>query len=142
MKICIGCGYRFESQTWQCAKCGYEPEMHDEFPFFAPHLIDTYSGFEARFFHDLAKVENGNFWFESRNRLLIWALKRNFPEVSNFLEIGCGRVLYFLIYIIAGACSAWFFCLFNLHSTLPLMGASGSISGLMGAYTVLYGKSN
>jgi SAM-dependent methyltransferase len=90
MKICISCGYRFEAQTWQCAKCGYLPEMRDTYPFFAPQLVDSYGGFEARFFHDLAKVENGNFWFESRNRLLIWALKRHFPEARNFLEIGCG----------------------------------------------------
>ncbi len=90
MKICISCGHRFEAKTWQCSKCGYQPEMRDTYPFFAPQLIDTYGGFDACFFHDLAKIENGNFWFESRNRLLIWALKRNFPEARNFLEIGCG----------------------------------------------------
>ena len=90
MKICISCGYRFEGEDWQCAKCGYLPEMIDGYPFFAPQLVDTYGGFEARFFHLLAEIEKGNFWFESRNRLLIWALRRYFSNARNFLEIGCG----------------------------------------------------
>jgi len=90
MKICISCGYRFEAETWQCSKCGYLPEMRDKYPFFAPQLIDSYGGFEARFFDDLTEIEKGNFWFESRNRLLSWALKSNFPGACNFLEIGCG----------------------------------------------------
>jgi SAM-dependent methyltransferase len=64
--------------------------MRDGYPFFAPQLVDTYGGFEARFFHLLAEIEKGNFWFESRNRLLIWALKRYFLNARNFLEIGCG----------------------------------------------------
>ncbi|MBI4832469.1 MAG: class I SAM-dependent methyltransferase, partial [Candidatus Lindowbacteria bacterium] len=38
----------------------------------------------------LSKIEKGNFWFESRNRLLIWALRRYFNTAANFLEIGCG----------------------------------------------------
>ena len=35
-------------------------------------------------------MEAGNFWFRSRNRLLVWALQRYFPEAKNLLEIGCG----------------------------------------------------
>jgi len=90
MKICISCGYRFEGESWQCSECGYIPEMCDGYLYFAPHLIDSYGGFEARFFHLLAEIETGNFWFESRNRLLIWTLKRYFSNSRNFLEIGCG----------------------------------------------------
>jgi membrane associated rhomboid family serine protease len=32
--------------------------------------------------------------------------------------------------------------LFNLHSSLPAIGASGAISGVMGAYAVLYPRAN
>jgi SAM-dependent methyltransferase len=64
--------------------------MLEGYPFFAPRLVDTYGGFEARFFHLLAEIEKGNFWFESRNRLLIWALRKYFSNARNFLEIGCG----------------------------------------------------
>ena len=35
-------------------------------------------------------MERGHFWFESRNELLIWALKKYFTGMRSFLEIGCG----------------------------------------------------
>ena len=66
------------------------PELRDGYPYFAPQLVDSYGGFDAVFFHDLSKIEQGNFWFESRNRLLVWMLKQHFPKARNFLEIGCG----------------------------------------------------
>ena len=90
MRICVDCGYQVETGNWQCTNCGYQPEMYNEFKVFAPQLVDNYGGFDSRFFRDLAAIENGNFWFESRNRLLIWSLKRHFPKARNFLEIGCG----------------------------------------------------
>ena len=31
-----------------------------------------------------------NFWFRARNKLIIWALRRYFPNAATFLEIGCG----------------------------------------------------
>ena len=57
---------------------------------FAPELAREVEGFEADYFPRLADQEAGNFWFRSRNRLLIWALKQYFPNAKNFLEIGCG----------------------------------------------------
>jgi len=90
MKICLNCGHLFRREDWQCPKCGHLPEMHDGYPFFAPQLVDAYGGFEAQFFHRLARMEKGHFWFESRNRVVIWALRRYFTNARNFLEIGCG----------------------------------------------------
>lgn len=90
MKICLDCGYRFESEGLKCLNCGFTPEIRDGYPFFAPQLVDSYGGFETRFFNDLIEIEKGNFWFESRNRLLVWALKCHYPKARNFLEIGCG----------------------------------------------------
>jgi membrane associated rhomboid family serine protease len=77
---------------------------------------------------------HGGFGHLLGNMIFLWI-------VGCVLEIGCGRVLYLLIYLLTGACSAWFFFLFNMQSTIPLIGASGAISGLMGAYTVLFGRS-
>jgi SAM-dependent methyltransferase len=48
-------------------------------------------GFEAAFFEELEAVEAGSFWFRSRNRLVVWALRRFFPQAGHFLEIGCGN---------------------------------------------------
>jgi SAM-dependent methyltransferase len=46
--------------------------------------------YDAELFTILERVEPGSFWFRSRNRLIVWAMRRFFPEVSRFLEVGCG----------------------------------------------------
>lgn len=66
------------------------PELHDGYPAFAPELLAGNDGFKADFFASLAEVEAGNFWFESRNCLLTWALSSYFPNTKTFFEIGCG----------------------------------------------------
>jgi len=57
---------------------------------FAPEQAQSSEGFQAHHFAELAQAEAGNFWFRSRNRLIIWALQHFFPKARNFLEIGCG----------------------------------------------------
>jgi SAM-dependent methyltransferase len=56
-------------------------------PAFAPDADD---GFERSSFARLADVEAANFWFRSRNRLIVWAIGRYFPTASSMFEIGCG----------------------------------------------------
>ena len=90
MKICLACKIRFEAHVFFCPVCGHSPEARDGYPAFAPDLATGHDGFKAGFFATLAELETGNFWFESRNRLLIWALGRYYPKAEIFLEIGCG----------------------------------------------------
>jgi len=90
MKICLACGMRFEAHVFFCPVCGHTPEVRDGYPAFAPDLMTGHDGFKTGFFATLAELETGNFWFESRNRLLIWALGRYYPKAEIFLEIGCG----------------------------------------------------
>jgi len=47
-------------------------------------------GFDASRFEALAAVEQEHFWFRSRARLIVWALRRHFPRAQSLLEIGCG----------------------------------------------------
>ncbi|HEA51431.1 rhomboid family intramembrane serine protease [Marinobacter antarcticus] len=51
--------------------------------------------------------------------------------------LGPGR--YLLAYLLCGALSGAVFTVFSLGSYIPLVGASGSISGLMGMYVAIYG---
>ncbi|MDX1757378.1 MAG: rhomboid family intramembrane serine protease [Marinobacter sp.] len=51
--------------------------------------------------------------------------------------LGPGR--YLLAYLLCGVISGLVFCAFSVGSRLPLVGASGSISGLMGMYVAIYG---
>ncbi len=47
-------------------------------------------GFPEENFERLAQLEAGHYWFESRNRLIVWALRRYFPDTASFFDVGCG----------------------------------------------------
>ncbi len=90
MKKCNKCSYTFDIQEWKCPNCNYYPERIDGYLSFAPELAENSVGFKKSYFATLAKLESENFWFRSRNRLIIYALRHYFSEANNFLEIGCG----------------------------------------------------
>lgn len=90
MKLCSSCEKAFDQRNWQCPHCLYEPERIKGHLAFAPKLAKEKKGFKAESFSILAKLEARNFWFRSRNRLLIWAMHQYFPRAESFLEIGCG----------------------------------------------------
>jgi SAM-dependent methyltransferase len=90
MKRCLGCGYVFEDPEWGCRRCSWQPPVREGYRAFAPAVADQNDGFEATFFGELAALEENHFWFESRNRILIWALRTYFGKAASFLEIGCG----------------------------------------------------
>ena len=91
MKTCIECKCEVEQNNWNCPKCGYKPRVEDG------RLVLSLEGneqndigFESEFFNRLIKVEENNFWFCARNKLINWAIKNYFPKTRNFFEIGCG----------------------------------------------------
>ncbi|MBA3345834.1 MAG: rhomboid family intramembrane serine protease [Gemmatimonadales bacterium] len=66
----------------------------------------------------------GNMWF-------LWLFGNN-------VEDSMGRARYLLFYILAGLAAAAAQTYVNPSSVIPMVGASGAISGVMGAYIVLY----
>ena len=56
----------------------------------SPDRTQGSEGFSADYFAQLVQLEEDSFWFQSRNRLLTWALGRYFPRARSLLEIGCG----------------------------------------------------
>jgi SAM-dependent methyltransferase len=90
MKVCLHCSYRFNAADWRCPQCSQTPALRQGYLTFAPALAEHNDGFRAHYFDELARLEASNFWFRSRNSLIIWALRRYFPQVATFLEIGCG----------------------------------------------------
>jgi SAM-dependent methyltransferase len=90
MKLCIKCGKTLADFARPCPSCLHRIQTLDGYPAFAPELAEDSEGFEAAYFPTLASLEAGNFWFRSRNRLLIWALGKYFPKATSFMEIGCG----------------------------------------------------
>lgn len=60
--------------------------------------------------------------------------------VGCMLEMGLGRLLYCGLYLFSGLVAAGVFGLVYMNSTIPVVGASGAIAGLMGAFAVLFGE--
>lgn len=71
--------------------CAFAPAVVAGHLAFSPELAITGSGFHADSFAKLAQIEERNFWFRARNRLLVWALRKYFPRAGSLLEIGCGN---------------------------------------------------
>ena len=90
MKICPTCKHHFNQSDWICPECNYTPPILSNHFAFAPDLANANDGFESHFFSTLALFEAKNFWFRSRNRLILWALQTYFKRSQDFLEIGCG----------------------------------------------------
>ncbi|GAA5217673.1 rhomboid family intramembrane serine protease [Corallincola platygyrae] len=55
------------------------------------------------------------------------------------LEKRLGSLGFLFLYLATGVLSGLGFALLHLHSSTPLVGASGAISGLMGIYLAVYG---
>jgi membrane associated rhomboid family serine protease len=68
----------------------------------------------------------GNMWF-------LWVFGNN-------VEDSMGHARYILFYVLCGLAAAAAQTLVNPSSAIPMVGASGAISGVMGAYVVLYPK--
>lgn len=94
MKICLNCQQRFDLDfdldEWCCPHCGYKPKRVGKYIQFAPKKENFDDGFDKDFFSKLFQLEENNYWFRSRNRLLIWALRSYFPKACLLLELGCG----------------------------------------------------
>jgi membrane associated rhomboid family serine protease len=64
------------------------------------------------------------------NMLFLWIFGDN-------VEAEFGHLQYLLFYLVCGVGAGLVHMAFNFHSHLPALGASGAISGVMGAYIVL-----
>lgn len=65
------------------------------------------------------------------NMIYLWVFGDN-------IEHTFGRLRFLAFYLLAGVLSSLFFVAFNLHSAVPLIGASGAIAGILAAYLLLH----
>jgi membrane associated rhomboid family serine protease len=68
------------------------------------------------------------------NMLYLWIFGDN-------VEDNLGHLGYLVFYLGAGAAAGLLQVMFNPFSAIPMLGASGAIAGVMGAYFVLYPQS-
>lgn len=90
MRRCPRCASTNIDPLFHCAACGFEPVIEQGVPLLAPALAAEVEGFDPAAFAMLAASEDGHFWFESRNLLILRALRRWFPGMRRYLEVGCG----------------------------------------------------
>jgi membrane associated rhomboid family serine protease len=97
-----------------------------------PSFLLGHSGFEAAFLPLVTSMFlHSGFLHIAGNMLFLWIFGDN---VEDFF----GHFTYLLFYLVCGIGAGLLHVLFNLHSTVPAIGASGAISGVMGAYILLY----
>ena len=76
---------------------------------------------------------HGNFMHLIGNMLFLWVFGDNVEDA-----MGHGRYLAF--YIICAIVSGLAYALLDLNSDMPLIGASGAVSGVVAAYLMLHPK--
>ena len=74
---------------------------------------------------------HADIWHLASNMLFLWVFGDN-------VEDALGHFRFAVFYLVCGIGAALVHALFNAQSTLPLIGASGAIAGVIGAYLVLY----
>jgi len=94
---------------------GFRPSGHE------PVTFLTYMFLHGGFSHILG------------NMVFLWL-------VGCMLEMGSGRLFLIICYFLTGLGSAGLFWVVYSNSEIPLVGASGAISGLMGAMAVMFGR--
>jgi membrane associated rhomboid family serine protease len=57
---------------------------------------------------------------------------------GNNIEDRLGHVGYLLFYLLSGVCAAAFQVFYDPSSEVPMIGASGAVSGILGAYLLVY----
>ena len=78
-----------------------------------------------------AMFVHGDFWHLASNLLFLWIFGDN-------VEDRVGRLGFVVFYLLVGAIAALSQALPDMRSTVPMIGASGAVSGVLGAYVVLY----
>jgi hypothetical protein len=74
---------------------------------------------------------HGGFWHLLGNMWSLYIFGDN-------IEDRLGPFRYLVFYLLCGLLSGFTHLIFNLHSNIPTIGASGAIAGVMGAYLILY----
>ena len=83
-----------------------------------------YTAFTSMFLHGGWLHLIGNMWF-------LWVFGNN-------VEDSMGRIRYIFFYVLCGLAAAALQVMLQPASPIPMIGASGAISGVMGAYVLLY----
>lgn len=118
-------GEGYESALFRLGTIPYEithgVELNSEGAFPIPLTL-----FTAMFLH-------GGFLHLAGNMLYLWIFGDN-------IEDRLGHVKFFFFYIFSGLAASLLFVLTSPQSRIPMVGASGAIAGVLGAYMITFPK--
>jgi membrane associated rhomboid family serine protease len=117
----------FEGYQSALVYFGYIPELILE----PGAYIDTPSWLYATPFTSM--FLHGGWMHLIGNMLFLWIFGNNIEDYF-------GPIRFIIFYLLSGLAAIALYTLFNPSSTVPLVGASGAIAGVMGAYFVLHPK--
>lgn len=96
---------------------------------FGFHSGDLFNG---RFFTIFTAIFlHANFWHLLGNMWFLWVFGEN-------LESKLGSLRFLCFYFFCGLCASLAYALIGSVDSLPVIGASGAISGLLGGYLILF----
>lgn len=102
-------------------------------PYEVTHLVDTFplSVLPPPFTMLTAMFVHGGFLHLAGNMLFLWIFGDN-------VEDTLGHFKYLLFYVIAGVIASMAHIVLDPDSTIPMVGASGAVAGVLGAYFLLF----
>lgn len=106
---------------------GYRPSQYDVFTYvhgYKPGAPEASDLFSAMFLH-------AGWAHLLGNMLFLWIYGDN-------VEHRLGRFRYLLVYILTGIAATLTFAVMAAGSTVPMIGASGAISGVLGMYFIMF----
>ncbi|MBI5212710.1 MAG: rhomboid family intramembrane serine protease [Nitrospirae bacterium] len=74
---------------------------------------------------------HGGFFHLAGNMLYLWIFGNN-------IEDSVGHFKFFIFYLLSGVIAAYSHALTDAHAVIPMIGASGAVSGILGAYILLF----
>src|SRR5215472_8025401 len=106
-------------------------------PYSLNHFMDVYS-LRPAYFHIenvlTAMFVHANWMHVLGNMLFLWVFGDNVEDIL-------GHVKYLAFYLICGFVAAMAQVLMDPSSSIPMVGASGAIAGVMGAYLMKFPRS-
>ncbi len=107
-------------------KWAYIPIEYTRFEQVYPELAVPFglTVFTSMFLH-------GGFMHLAGNMLYLWIFGNN-------IEDQLGKIKFIIFYLVSGIAAVALFTAFDPSSEVPMIGASGAIAGVMGAYMVLF----
>lgn len=88
----------------------------------------TLTLFSSMFMH-------GGLFHLGGNMLYLWIFGNN-------IEDKLGHIRFLIFYLFCGVVASYSHALTNAHSTIPMIGASGAVSGILGSYLLLFPRTH